>query len=306
MLFFGDVETSQGIPGPEPVSRQDCLLRRWLATHCFPILEVICPSFLDFARYVLSPRPLYLSPRHPFFEFYGRIAGYPSDWSLDEIAHQHFLACAWLGFCAMSLPPMFDNLLDRMVLTFENHLAEYRRAWEDHVDEDKLRDKLFKFVLNMEQLMERLFPNMLLQFPPAQCRAEFDRLCVSLFISRRPGMQGQPGIAPLDAPTGIARIYWIPAAAPNLPGFTPDPLSDVPLARGSMVRFSTEGILEYLDSSGDGRRVPLEESTPPGHVLVGAELNLWIIVSGYLPHLFYGATLPTPPPPPPVAPPAHL
>ncbi|KAF8211772.1 hypothetical protein K438DRAFT_1958837 [Mycena galopus ATCC 62051] len=134
-----------------------------------PILEAIRPSFLDFARYVLSPRPLYLSPRCPFFEFYGRIAKYPGDWSLDEITHQHFLACAWLRFwsieergparwpvqvcwlrrpSAMSLPPMFDDLLDRMVLTFENHLAEYRRAREDHVDEDKLRDKLFKFVVS--------------------------------------------------------------------------------------------------------------------------------------------------------------
>ncbi|KAF8174641.1 hypothetical protein K438DRAFT_1771486 [Mycena galopus ATCC 62051] len=213
-----------------------------------------------------------------------------------------------------------------MVLTFENHLAEYRWAREDHVDEDELRDKLFKFVLNMEQvlfwlsrlgfrvtwsanyeqLMERLFPDVLLQFPPAQCRAEFDCLRASLFISRRPSTQGQSGIAPLDAPTGIAQIYWIPAAAPNLRGFTPNPTSDVSSACGSTVQFSMEGILEYLDelASGDGQRVPLEESTPPGHVLVGAELDLWIIALGYLPHLFYGATLPTPPPPPPVAPPA--
>ncbi|KAF8130086.1 hypothetical protein K438DRAFT_1999465 [Mycena galopus ATCC 62051] len=329
------------------MSRQDRLLRRWLMTCRFLILEAIRPSFLDFARYVLSPRPLYLSPRRPFFEFYGRITEYPSDWSLDKIAHQHFLACAWLGFwsieergparwpmrvCwlrrpgAMSLPPMFDDLLDRMVLTFENHLAEYHWAREDHVDEDELRDKLFKFILNMEQvlfwlsrlgfrvtwsanyeqLMERLFPDVLLQFPPAQRHIEFDRLRASLFISRRPGTQGQSGIARLDAPTGIARIYRIPTAAPDLRGFTPDPSSDVPSARGLTVRFSMEGILEYLDelASGDGHRVPLEESTPPGHVLVGAELDLWIIALGYLPHLFYGATLPTPPPPPPAVPPA--
>ncbi|KAF8194459.1 hypothetical protein K438DRAFT_1761367 [Mycena galopus ATCC 62051] len=244
----------------------------------------------------------------------------------------------------MSLPPMFDDLLNRMVLTFENHLAEYRWAREDHVDEDELRDKLFKFVLNMEQvlfwlsrlgfrvtwsanyeqLMERLFPDMLLQFPPAQRRAEFNRLRASLFISRRPGTQGQSGIAPLDAPTGIARIYQIPAVAPNLRGFTPHLSSDVPSARRSTVRFSTEGILEYLDgeqpvpgtrgelipplllelASGDRHQVPLEESMPPGHVLVGAELDLWIIVSGYLPHFFYGATLLAPPPPLPIAPPA--
>ncbi|KAF8198703.1 hypothetical protein K438DRAFT_1966667 [Mycena galopus ATCC 62051] len=275
VLFFGDVETSRGTPGPEPVSRQDRLLRRWLATRRFPILEAIRPSFLDFARYVLSPCPLYLSPCRPVFEFHGRIAEYPGDWSLDEIAHQHFLACAWLGFWSieergptrwpvrvfwlrrpgtMSLPPMFNELLDRMVLTFENHLAEYRRAREDHVDEDELRDKLFKFVLNMEQV---------------------------LFWLSRLGF----------------RVAWssnYEHVAPNSTAF------------GPTVQFSTEGILEYLDelASGDGRRVPLEESAPPGHILVGAELDLWIIASGYLPHLFYGATLPTPPPPPPVAPPA--
>ncbi|KAF8174849.1 hypothetical protein K438DRAFT_1771433 [Mycena galopus ATCC 62051] len=45
---------------------------------------------------------------------------------------------------------------------------------------------------------------------------------------------------------------------------------------------------------------------PSGHILVRADLDLWIITSGYKPHHFYGATLPTPPPPPPVpaAPPA--
>ncbi|KAF8166122.1 hypothetical protein K438DRAFT_2066892, partial [Mycena galopus ATCC 62051] len=187
---------------------------------------------------------------------------YPSDWSLDEIAHQHFLACAWLWFwsieergpaqwpvrvCwlrrpgAMSLPPMFDDLLDRMVLTFENHLAEYRHAREGHVDEDKLRDKLFKFVLNMEQvlfwlsrlgfwvawsanyeqLMEWLFPNVLLQFPPVQRRAEFNCLHASMFISRCPGTQGQLGITPLDAPTGITRIYRIPATPPTCEDLLP-------------------------------------------------------------------------------------
>ncbi|KAF8211773.1 hypothetical protein K438DRAFT_1752439 [Mycena galopus ATCC 62051] len=153
---------------------------------------------------------------------------------------------------------------------------------------------------NYKQLMERLFPDVLSQFPPAQRRTEFDRLWASLFISCRPGMQGQSGITPLDAPTRIARIYWIPAAAPDLRGSTPDPSSDVPSARGSTVRFSTEGILEYLDSEqpvpgtrgklipplllelalGDGRWVPFEESMPPGHVLVGTELDLWIIASG--------------------------
>jgi hypothetical protein len=27
-----------------------------------------------------------------------RIAEYPRVWALDEIVHQHFLACAWLSF----------------------------------------------------------------------------------------------------------------------------------------------------------------------------------------------------------------
>ncbi|KAF8177727.1 hypothetical protein K438DRAFT_2181008 [Mycena galopus ATCC 62051] len=106
---------------------------------------------------------------------------------------------------------------------------------------------------------------------------------------------------------------WMPppvsSVALDLRGFLPDPSSNVLTARGATVRFSTEGILESLDElvSGDGHRVLLEEVTPTGHILVGAEVDLWIIASGYLPRLFYGATLPTPPPPPaalPVPPPA--
>ncbi|KAF8194053.1 hypothetical protein K438DRAFT_1761607 [Mycena galopus ATCC 62051] len=160
---------------------------------------------------------------------------------------------------------------------------------------------------NYEQLWGRLFPNVLLEFPPAQRRAEFDCLRASTFISRRPGAREQSGISPLDAPAGIMRIYRIPAAAPDLRGFLPDPSSDVFSARnlGASGRTRVELIPPLLLelASGDGRQVPLEEATPPGHILVGAELDLWIIASGYLTHLFYGATLPTPPPPP-VAPPA--
>ncbi|KAF8207720.1 hypothetical protein K438DRAFT_1755143 [Mycena galopus ATCC 62051] len=149
---------------------------------------------------------------------------------------------------------------------------------------------------NYEQLLEQLFPDMLLEFPPAQHCAEFDCLRTSM-------CEGAVGYHPL----GRSRRYRA-----NLSDSSsgPDLLSDMFLARGSTMRFSTEGILEYLDelAVGDGCWVPPEGVTPPGHILVGAELDLWIIASEYLPHLFYGATLPTPPappatPPPPAAPP---
>jgi hypothetical protein len=50
---------------------------------------------------------------------------------------------------AVTPPAMFDELLDRMVLTFENLMTEYRRARDDHVEEADLCKQLFELVVSL-------------------------------------------------------------------------------------------------------------------------------------------------------------
>ncbi|KAJ7355191.1 hypothetical protein DFH08DRAFT_495991 [Mycena albidolilacea] len=140
------VSGSRGVIGPEPVCRPDLLLHYWLVTSRFLPVQVSRISFLQFLNQALALPPCPL-PTLPVFEFRAKIEEYPQEWLLDTIAHQHFLACAWLGFwcikergparlpiricwlqcsAATTPPSVFEKLLDHMVLTFENLMAEYR------------------------------------------------------------------------------------------------------------------------------------------------------------------------------------
>ncbi|KAJ7353268.1 hypothetical protein DFH08DRAFT_804837 [Mycena albidolilacea] len=339
--YSGPASGSRGAVGPEPVCRADLLLHCWLVTSRSAPAGVLHFSFFQFLNRALAP-PLRPLPTLPVFEFRATIEEYPQEWSLDAIAHQHFLACAWLGFwcieergparwpiricwlrrpTATAPPAMFDELLDRMVLTFENLMTEYRRAREDHIEEADLCKQLFELVLNIEhtlfwmsclgfwvawsvhynQLLEQLFPEVLSEFPPAQRQAEFTRLRAHLFFSRNPSStlpeDTQSGINPLDAPTSIARLRLIPwdgSSSDMRSGFQPDPSSNVASARGATVRFSFSGVLEYLDelASSDGRRVPTEEMASPGGFFVGEALDREIALAGLSPDDFLGATLP--------------
>jgi hypothetical protein len=44
---------------------------------------------------------------------------------------------------------MFDELLDRMVLTFENLMTEYRQARDDQVEEADICKQLFELVVSL-------------------------------------------------------------------------------------------------------------------------------------------------------------
>jgi hypothetical protein len=143
--YLGPVSGSRGVVGPEPVCCPDLLLHCWLVMSRSSPIGVPHLSFLQFLNQALAlpPHPL---PTLPAFVFRATIKDYPQEWSLDAIAHQHFLACAWLRFwcieerglarwpiqicwlwcsTATASPAMFNGLLDRMVLTFKNLMAEY-------------------------------------------------------------------------------------------------------------------------------------------------------------------------------------
>jgi hypothetical protein len=99
---------------------------------------------------------------------------------LNEITHQHFLACTWLSFWCVeeqgpanwplciywlrqetdhSMPRIFNELLDRMVLSFEISFDEYRQSRQDHLHEGCCRRHLFRVVVR------RFFSQKILKFP---------------------------------------------------------------------------------------------------------------------------------------------
>jgi hypothetical protein len=169
MLAFGFDAVNRGVPGPEPVLLVDGFLRLWLATF---LSRAYFRIFLDSVLPTVRYRP---SSRLPLFDFRPRIADYSRVWSLDEIAHQHFLACAWLSFWCIeergpanwpirvfwlrrtehnTMPSIFDELLDRMVLSFETSFDEYCQSRRDHIREDRLRNHLFRVVVSTFYLLE--------------------------------------------------------------------------------------------------------------------------------------------------------
>jgi hypothetical protein len=103
MLVFSYDGANSGVLGPEPVHRVDELIRLWLATFTVNGLWALFQAFLG----VVFPRTRYhLSPLLPVFDFRPQVPDYPQAWTLDEIAHQHFLVCTWLSFwCLEELGP---------------------------------------------------------------------------------------------------------------------------------------------------------------------------------------------------------
>jgi hypothetical protein len=150
------------MPGPEPILLVDGFLHLWLATFASQAsFRIFLESALPPARY---------RPPHQLrvFDFRPRVIDYPQVWSLDKIAHQHFLVCAWLSFWCVeergpvnwpirvfwlqrsehpTMPSIFDELLDRMALSFEISFDQYCQSRRDHIREDCLRNHLFRVVV---------------------------------------------------------------------------------------------------------------------------------------------------------------
>ncbi|KAJ7308686.1 hypothetical protein DFH08DRAFT_823715 [Mycena albidolilacea] len=321
ILVFGYHGVDIDVSGPEPVSQTDGFLRLWLTTFAASVSWMLFQVFLES---VLSPVCYYPSPQLPIFNFRPRFADYPQVWSLDEIAHQHFLACAWLSFWCVeergpvnwpirdywlrqqedpTMPRIFDELLGQMALSFETSFDVYCQAQRDHIHEHCLQKHLFRVMLHMErvlfwlsrmgfgvswsarydQLLVRLFPEVYPDTLQTSRVLELTRLHSQLLDFQRPVSGPRHGPAPFEAPQGI------PQLSSDL---------SVPSASEESVRFSTDGILEYLDdlASSDRQWNSPEETTHPGHILVGDELDLKIIAADLSPSNFLGTTLPTPPP----------
>jgi hypothetical protein len=99
-----------------------------------------------------------------------------------------------------------------------------------------------------DQLLVRLFPEVYPDMLEAHRKSNLAGLCSRLLSFSRPEAGPCHGPVPFDAPPGIARIRLIPMREPDVrSGFQPSPDSSVHSADGAAVRFSTDGVLEYLD-----------------------------------------------------------
>ncbi|KAJ6481696.1 hypothetical protein C8R45DRAFT_1100125 [Mycena sanguinolenta] len=176
----------QGLLGPPPRPREDILFWNWWFLDAWvgngdrshhPL------RFVRFLNRVLPPPPVYHFHRRAIFRFHQDLAQYPPEWTLEEIAHQHFLAYAVLNFWHIEVrgPPgwpillcwlrragsttptdAMDALFDKMTLEFENRMRNWKqasKAEKNHHDErhkrelSEARDELLLFLLTMERVL---------------------------------------------------------------------------------------------------------------------------------------------------------
>jgi hypothetical protein len=99
-----------------------------------------------------------------------------------------------------------------------------------------------------DQLLVRLFPEVYPDTPEANRKSNLAGLRSRLLRFRRPEGSPHHGPAPFEAPPGIAHIRLISTREPDIrSGFQPSPDSSAHSEGGEAVRFSTDGVLEYLD-----------------------------------------------------------
>ncbi|KAJ7826590.1 hypothetical protein B0H14DRAFT_3467598 [Mycena olivaceomarginata] len=286
MLVFGYDGMNVGVSGPEPVPAVDGFLR--ICLYSLQLVTTPPPGCLS----LISVFGLQTTPES-------------GPWTKSHIN------TSWCE--ELSMPRVFDKLLDRMALSFETMFDQYCQSRRDHLHESRLCSHLFRVVLHMErvlfwlsrmgfgvawsarydQLLVRLFPEVYPETSEATRTSELAGLRSRLLGFHRPEAGPRHGPAPFEAPLGIACIRLIPIGEPDVrSGFQPALGSSVYSARGETVRFSTTGILEHLNglTSSDGQWSSPEETAVPGHVLVGDELDLEIIAAGLPPSDFLGAT----------------
>jgi hypothetical protein len=64
------------------------------------------------------PPPIYHFHHWAVLLFHSDVFQYPRKWTLEDIAHQHFLVHAFLGFWHLEV----RDLLDKMTLEFETRM----------------------------------------------------------------------------------------------------------------------------------------------------------------------------------------
>ncbi|KAF8211775.1 hypothetical protein K438DRAFT_1958839 [Mycena galopus ATCC 62051] len=97
LLSYGPPGLSlpRGTALSERSNQQDFWLRLWLWTSRTRSIHVVTPSLLSVLDHVLPYRGFY-EPRRSH-RLQRDLASYPLDWSVSELAHQHFLALASLS-----------------------------------------------------------------------------------------------------------------------------------------------------------------------------------------------------------------
>jgi hypothetical protein len=101
-----------------------------------------------------------------------------------------------------------------------------------------------------DQLLVCLFPEVYPDTPETHRASNLASLRSRLLGFQRPEGSPRHGPAYFEAPPGIAQIRLISTREPDVrSGFQPSSDSSIHSAVGAAVRFSTDGVLEYLDGA---------------------------------------------------------
>ncbi|KAJ6458722.1 hypothetical protein C8R45DRAFT_1109835 [Mycena sanguinolenta] len=338
-------EVTQGFPGPLPQTCTNWLFWNWWLLDVPRLLNVHLCRPLHFVRFlnrVLPPRPIYHFHCRATLLLHTDSSQYPSEWTMEEIAHQHFLAYAVLSFWHIDVrgPPgwpihlcwlrrvasttptdAMDSLLDWMTLEFETHMKNWKRAGKaERNNHDKrhkqelaeARDELLLFLLTMERVLlwlNRLgvwvawSENYNLQMMHLYPDA-FDSFPMAERRAEFDKFRANlfSSRRPLGEQSGITPLD-APIGHARLRLIPKE--EDPHVQRESATVFSSEGVLSCLDQSATSSGLLLHEVEPaaPGYFLEGEELDVFLSESGLEPAGFLNATLPTPPTPSPTPPP---
>ncbi|KAF8187381.1 hypothetical protein K438DRAFT_1764977 [Mycena galopus ATCC 62051] len=294
----------------ERSNQREFWLWLWLWTSWTRSIQVVTPPFLSVLDHVLPYQGFY-EPRR-FHRLQRDLASYPLDWSVAELAHQHFLALASLGLWHVEirgrmnwqiqvcwprtsfsrfLPEPLDVCLDKMCLWFQDCLRAWRKAKDSNRGIAETWWSLFFFVLGMESALLCLnHHGVRVSWSP-----RYERLMHRL-------LPGALEHVPLpERPTELARLRALPLFVSYPPGY----FGMTPLDRMGVVSlrisdfdprrlpavstsFSSEGILEFLDATDSSGFIV--EGGISAHILSGADLDAFIAEHRWNPDEFLGST----------------
>ncbi|KAF8166483.1 hypothetical protein K438DRAFT_1984303 [Mycena galopus ATCC 62051] len=310
----------------ERSNQRDFWLWLWLWTSRTTSIHVVTPSLLSVLDRVLPSRGFY-EPRRPH-RFQRDLASYPLDWSVAELAHQHFLALASLSLWHVEirgcmnwqiqvcwlrtsfsrfLPEPLDVCLDKMCLWFQDRLRAWRKVKDSNRGIAETRRSLFFYVV-CTLLLRNFQSNIGLPGGYGKCPPLSEPswrsgvLVSSLRETHAPSTSGSIGACPSPGASRRTGTSSSPSplcvVPPGCYGMTPLDrmgvaslrISDLDPRRLSDVStsFSSEGILEFLDVTASSGFVA--EGGISAHILLGADLDAFIAEHRWNPDKFLDLT----------------
>ncbi|KAJ6506736.1 hypothetical protein C8R45DRAFT_922909 [Mycena sanguinolenta] len=350
MLCIGyedaSVDGIQGLPGLLLQTRRDLLFWHWwfVDLPCQNDARSHRPSrFIRFLNRVLPPQPVYHFHRRATLLFHQDSIQYSPDWTVEEIAHQHFLAYAVLNFWHIKVrdPPgwpihlcwlchagsttptdAMDSLLDRMTLEFETRMKNWKRAGKAEKNHPgdwhkrelaEARDELLLFLLTIERVL--LWLNRLGVW--VAWSENYNLQMMHLYLDAFDSFPIADRRAEFDK--FRANLFSSRRPSSRCPsgeqsGITsldtpigPARLRLIPKEEDPRVQRDSATVFSSEEVAvSSGLLLQGVEHATPGYVIEGEELDALLRDEGLEPGVFLGAPLPLPPTPSPSPPPRDL